>query len=180
MMPVWKLARKERKEPMNVSPSSRIVALTVLLVAIGACSSGPPSLSDLKVGKDKEVKQPANAFAAHDTVYAEAKIENPPKDGKVVGRLVVVDVPGQQAGPIPGLEKTIDLTGPMNTASFDFTAPTAGWPDGKYKIEVVLLDGSGANKGEKSVEFTTSGNQTEAPAAAATSTEAPATETTQT
>jgi hypothetical protein len=169
-----------KKNPMNVSLSSRIVALTVLLVAVGACSSGPPSLGDLKVGKDKEVTQPASAFAAHDSVYAEAKIDNPPKGGKVVGRLVIVDVPGQQAGPIPGLEKTIDLAGPLNTASFDFTAPTAGWPDGKYKLEVVLLDGSGANKGEKSSEFTTSGNPAEAPAAAATSTEVPATETTQT
>jgi hypothetical protein len=165
---------------MNVSVSSRIVALTVLLVAVGACSSGPPSLSDLKVGKDKEVTQPANAFAAHDAVYAVATIENPPKDGKVVGRLVVVDVPGQQAGPIPGLETTVNLNGPMNTASFHFTAPTSGWPDGKYQFEVVLLDGSGANKGQKSTEFTTTGNQTEAPAAAATSTEAPATDTTQT
>ena len=165
---------------MNVSLPSRIVALTVLLVAVGACNSGPPSLGELKVGKDKGVAQSTTAFAAHDTVYAEAKIDNPPKGGKVVGRLVVVDVPGQQAGPIPGLEKTMDLTGPLNTATFDFSAPTAGWPDGKYKLEVVLLDGSGANKGEKSAEFTTSGNPAEAPAAAATSTEAPATETTQT
>ena len=165
---------------MNVSVSSRIVALTVLLVAVGACSSGPPSLSGLKVGKDKEATQAANAFAAHDTVYAVATIDNPPKDGKVVGRLVVVDVPGQQAGPIPGLETAVNLSGPLNTASFNFSAPTAGWPDGKYKLEVVLLDGSGANKGEKSSEFTTTGNPAEAPAASATTTEAPATETTQT
>jgi hypothetical protein len=77
-------------------------------------------------------------------------------------------VPGQQAGPIPGLEMTLPLTGGMNTASFNFSAPTAGWPNGKYKLDVVLLDGSGVEKGQKGSELTTTGN---APAAAA---EAPA------
>ena len=55
---------------MKVVQSSRALALTLVLVAAGACSSGPPSLSDLKVGKDKDVTQPANAFEAHDAVYA--------------------------------------------------------------------------------------------------------------
>jgi hypothetical protein len=150
-----------------------------LLVAVGACSSGPPSLSDLKVGKDKDVTQPANTFAAHDPVFAVAKIDNP-NGGKVVGRLVVVDVAGQQPGAIPGLETTINLGSVMNTASFNFTAPTAGWPDGKYKFEVVLLDASGAEKGRKSSEFTTTGNETAAPSAAAPATEAPAADTTHT
>jgi hypothetical protein len=56
----------------------------------------------------------------------------------------------------------------MNTASFNFSAPTAGWPNGKYKLDVVLLDGSGAEKGQKSVELTTTGNT---PPAAATATD---------
>lgn len=159
---------------MNVFQSSRALALTLVLVAAGACSSGPPSLSDLKVGKDKEVTQAANAFEAHDSIYAQAKIENPPKGGKIVGHLSVVDVAGQQAGPIAGLEKTIDLGGIGNTASFDFTAPTAGWPDGKYRFDVVLLDGTGVEKGQKNAEFTTTGNAAPAgPAAAAPATETP-------
>lgn len=165
---------------MKVVLSSRALALTLLLVAAGACSSGPPSLSDLKVGKDKEVTKVANTFEAHDSVYAEAKIENPPKGGKVIGRLAVVDVAGQQPGPIAGLEKTLDLGAIGNTASFDFTAPTAGWPDGKYRLDVVLLDGTGAEKGQKNTEFTTTGNApAAAPAAEAPATETPAASTTQ-
>jgi hypothetical protein len=145
-----------------------------MLVAVGACSSGPPSVSDLKVGKDKEVTQATNAFDAHDTLYAVATIANPPASGKVVGHLSVVDVPGQQAGPIPGLEMTLNLAGGQNTASFNFSAPTAGWPNGKYKLDVVLLDGSGVEKGQKGAELTTTGNTpapaAEAPAAATDST----------
>jgi len=160
-----------KEKHMNIGLSSRAVGLTVMLVAVGACSSGPPSLSDLKVGKDKEVAQAASAFDAHDTLYAVATIANPPANGKVVAHLSVVDVAGQQAGPIPGLEMTLNLAGVMNTASFNFAAPTAGWPNGKYKIDVVLLDGSGAEKGQKGAELTTTGNTpptaaAEAPAAA--------------
>ena len=153
---------------MNIGLSSRALGLTVMLVAVGACSSGPPSVSDLKVGKDKEVTQAANAFDAHDTLFAVATIANPPANGKVVGHLSVVDVPGQQAGPIPGLEMTLPLAGAQNTASFNFSAPTAGWPNGKYKLDVVLLDGSGVEKGQKGSELTTTGNTppaAEAPAA---------------
>lgn len=172
---------------MKAGVSSRVVALTGLLVAVGACKSGPPSISDLKVGKDKAVTQPASAFDAKETLYAVAKIDNPPENGKVIGRLAVVDVPGQQPGVIPGLEVTLNLTGGINTTNFDFSAPTAGWPDGKYRIEVVLLDGAGAEKGQKSVELSTTGNAAtaaaaEAPAADATSTdtaEAPAADGTQ-
>ena len=148
---------------MNIGLSSRAVGLTVMLVAVGACSSGPPSVSDLKIGKDKEVAQAASTFDAHDTLYAVATIANPPANGKVVGHLSVVEVAGQQAGPIPGLEMTLDLAGGMNTASFNFAAPTAGWPNGKYRVDVVLLDASGAEKGQKGAEFATTGN---APAAA--------------
>jgi hypothetical protein len=144
-------------------------ALALVLVAVVACKAGPPAIKDLKVGKDKDVTSPANAFGAHDTVYAVANIDNPPSNGKVTGHLVIVDVPGQQAGPIPGLEATVALTGALNQANFNFSAPTAGWPNGKYSIQVTLADASGAQKDQKSAEFTTSGN---APAAAATDTTA--------
>ncbi|HEX7154219.1 MAG TPA: hypothetical protein VF618_22215 [Thermoanaerobaculia bacterium] len=130
----------------------------VLLVAAGACSSGPPAISEVKMGKDKDVTQAATTFDARDTLFAVANIDNPPANGKVVGRLSVVEVEGQQAGPIPGLETALDLGSNLNTANFNFTAPTAGWPNGKYRFDVVLLDEAGAEKGQKSAEFTTSGN----------------------
>lgn len=142
-------------------------ALALLLVAV-ACKSGPPSISDLKLGKDKEATKTANAFDAHDTVYAVASITSPPSNGKVTGRLIIVDVPGQQPGPIPGLEATVTLTGGMNQANFNFSAPTAGWPNGKYQLQVTLADESGAQKDQKSADFTTSGNAPAAPAASET------------
>jgi hypothetical protein len=140
-----------------INPMKKLVAvlMAVLLVAIVACKSGPPAIKDLKVGKDKDVTAPANSFGAKDTVYAVANIDHPPANAKISGRLLIVDVPGQQPGPIPGLESTLSLSGGMNAANFNFSAPTAGWPSGKYQLQVSLLDESGAPKDQKSAEFTT-------------------------
>lgn len=158
---------------MNVAVWSRSIACAVLLVAVGACSSGPPAISEVKIGKDKEVTNAANSFDTRDTLFAVANIDNPPAKGKVVGRLAIIDVEGQEPGPIPGLETTLDLAGGMNKVNFNFSAPTAGWPDGKYRIEVVLLDESGAEKDQKVAELTMAGNQLAAPEG---DTEAPAEE----
>lgn len=142
---------------MRRSAAIGVIALAMLLVMVGGCSSGPPAISELKMGKTKDVAEAAAAFDAHDALYAVAKIDNPPKDGKVLARLLIVNVEGQQAGPIEGLESTLNLTGAMNTADFHFTPPDAGWPKGKYQVQVVLQDSSGAEKDKKTADFTTAG-----------------------
>ena len=149
----------------------RSVFVLALALALAACKAGPPAIAELKMSKTKDAAQATNAFDARDTLYANAKIDNAPKGGKVIGRLVVVNVEGQQPGPIPSLETSLDLGTINNTADFTFTPPTAGWPNGEYSLEVILQDETGAEKDKKSVAFATSGN---APAAA----EAPADATT--
>jgi hypothetical protein len=64
-------------------------------------------------------------------------------------------VEGQTKGPIPGLESTLDLPSGQD-ATFTFSPPTAGWPKGKFTLEVVLTDDAGAQKGTKSANFTVS------------------------
>jgi hypothetical protein len=130
----------------------------LLLVLVGACKSGPPAISDVKMSKTEDGAQPATTFDARDTLYAKASLDNAPKGGKVVGRLIVVNVPGQEAGPIPSLETALDLGAIENTANFTFTAPTAGWPNGQYQLEVVLFDETGAEAAKKTADFTTAGN----------------------
>ena len=133
------------------------LGLGVLLVAALACSfsASTANISGLKLGKDKDVSREASSFGAKDTVYALATISNAPGAVKVKGRLVIEDVAGQQSGPIPGLEKTLDLPG-STTASFNFSPPTAGWPAGKYKLEVLLLNENGEQKDQKAASFTVS------------------------
>jgi hypothetical protein len=131
-----------------------VAGLGLLLLLALACKETPTSITSLKLGKDKAVTSEIAAFATGDTVYAVAAISSPGKV-KVTGRLLIDEVEGQTKGPIPGLETTIDLA-KGNDAAFNFSPPTAGWPAGKYTMEVVLTDDAGAQKDKKSANFTVS------------------------
>lgn len=131
------------------------LGLCLLLVAELACnfSISTANISSLKLGKDKSVSQEASSFSTGDTIYAAAVISNSPGKVTVKGRLVVEDVAGQQSGPIPGLETTVDLAG-SGTATFTFSPPTAGWPKGKYKMEALMLNENGEQKDQETASFT--------------------------
>jgi len=126
-----------------------------MLATLIACSYSTANISSLKLGKDKTVASETSSFAPTDTIYAVGTVANAPGAVKVKGLLAFEDVEGQQAGPIPGLEKTLDLPG-SGTATYSFTPPPSGWPKGKYKIEVTLMDDSGAQKDQKTATFSVS------------------------
>ena len=129
-----------------------------LLLAFGAAcnfSASTANISGLKLGKDKEVTAETSSFGASDTIYAVATVSNVPDKVKVKGRLVVEDVEGEDKGPVPGLEKTLDLEG-SGTATFTFSAPASGWPKGKYKVEVLMMNEAGEQKDQKSASFSVS------------------------
>jgi hypothetical protein len=140
---------------MRTAKGGLAVSLGVLVFAALACnfSASTANISDLKLGKDQAATQQTSSFAATDTVYAVATISNAPGAVKVKGRLAFEDVEGEQSGPIPGLEKTLDLPG-SGTATYTFTPPTSGFPKGKYKVEVFMLNEAGEQKDQKSASFT--------------------------
>ena len=120
-----------------------------------ACSFSTAHISSLKIGKDRAVGQESSTFAPADAVYAVATVSNAPGKVKVKGQLAVEDVAGQKPGPVPGLEKTLDLEG-SGTATFSFTPPPDGWPAGKYKIETIMLNEQGEEKDRKAASFSVS------------------------
>ena len=142
---------------MRKTRGALTLPLGLLLFAALACnfSASTANISGLKLGKDQAISKETNSFSANDTVYAVATISNAPGAVKVKGRLVIEDVAGQQSGPISGLEKTLDLPG-SGTATFTFSPPQAGWPKGKYKMEVLMLNEGGEQKDQKAASFTVS------------------------
>ena len=141
---------------MRKTPRS-VIALGILILAVAACkfSASTANISALKLGKDKGVGQETSSFSANDPVYAVATISNAPGKVKVKGRLIIEDVPEQKAGPVPGLEQTLDLAG-SGTATYTFTPPPSGWPAGKYKVEVILMTEEGEQKDHKDAGFSVS------------------------
>jgi len=142
---------------MRTGRRSLAYGLAPLLLVALACnfSATTANISSLKIGKDKGATQEASSFGANDTVYAVAEISNAPGKLKVRGRLVVDEAEGQQAGPVPGLEKTLDLDG-SGTATYTFTPPPSGWPAGKYRVEVIMMNEAGEQKDQKAADFTVS------------------------
>ncbi|MFN2577239.1 MAG: hypothetical protein ABR607_06060 [Pyrinomonadaceae bacterium] len=139
-----------RKSNVNLAIGSAL-----LLAAVLACGMSTANLSSLKISKDKGGSSETTSFAPDDTIYAVGTVSNAPGKVKVKGLLAFDDVAGQQPGPIPGLEKTLNLES-SGTATYTFTPPPDGWPKGKYKIEVTLMDDSGAQKDQKTATFTVS------------------------
>jgi hypothetical protein len=141
---------------MNSGFAGRVVGLTTLLI-VAACSWGP-SVRNVRLGKDQEVTKQATAFNATDTVYAVATIKSAPENAKVKAQLVAVDAAHVKPGLIRGLDMTIDLLPGMKRVTFNFAPPLTGWPDGKYRFEILLLDGAGVEKSRGSAEFTSTGH----------------------
>jgi len=137
---------------MRTSKSILVVSLGLFMLVALACkfSASTANISSLKIGKDKAVTTEASTFAPTDTVYAVATISNSPGKVKVKGRLVIEDAPGEK-----GPEDTVELPG-SGTATFTFTPPASGFPAGKYKIEVTMMNEEGEQKDQKSASFTVS------------------------
>ena len=140
---------------MRRTKLNSLLASAALVAVALACSATTANISGLKIGKDQSVGSEASTFQGTDPIYAIATISNAPGKVKVRGRMLFDNVAGQTAGPIPGLEKTLDLNG-SGTATYSFTPPPDGWPKGTYKIEVTLMDETGAQKGQKTASFTVS------------------------
>jgi hypothetical protein len=144
---------KRRDSMMRITRWVLSLSLGLVLIAGAGCSFSTANMSSLKVGKDKTVAQETSSFGSADTIYAVAVISNAPDKVKVKGQLGVEDVPGQQKGPIPGLETTIDLPG-SGTATFTFSPPSDGWPKGKYTVEATMINEKGEQKDQKTTSFT--------------------------
>ena len=137
---------------MQTARSTLVVSLGLLMVLGLSCkfSASTANISGLKIGKDKNAATETSTFAPNDTVYAVATISNSPGKVKVKGRLVPEDAPGEK-----GPEDTVELPS-SGTATFTFTPPASGFPPGKYKIEVIMMNEEGEQKDTKSGTFTVS------------------------
>lgn len=133
------------------------VGLCFLLASAVACSFNvsTANISSLKLGTDKTVTKATTSFSPTDTIYGVAEVSNAPSKVKVKGTFIIDSVEGEKSGPVPGLDTTVDLPG-SGTATFTFTPPPSGWPKGKYKLEVVMLNENGEQKDQKTAEFSVS------------------------
>jgi hypothetical protein len=142
-----------------------LLALGLLLGLLLACSASTANIGSLKVATDEEGKNEAKSFKPGDKVYAVAQIAN--NGGKVQAkfRILFDDVEGEKAGTlVQGAEKTLDVEG-TRPAIFWITLPAAGFHNGRYKVEVNMLNEAGEQKDQKTATFDVAGYEKETKAA---------------
>ena len=110
-------------------------------------------ISEVTLGHDKKMSEPTEEFDPNATIFAAVEISDNKKTVKVKGRLHVVKIEGQKAGPIPGIEAIVTLSG-EGVANFQFSKPNKGWPLGTYKFEALLINENGETIDTGFHEFT--------------------------
>ena len=133
------------------------LAVGLFLGVLLACSASTAHIGSLKVATDEEGKNEAKSFKPGDKVYAVAQISNNPGKVQAKFRILYDDVKGKQSGEaVEGAEKTLDIDG-SRPAIFWVTLPSGGFNNGRYKVEVNMLNEKGEQKDQKSATFDVSG-----------------------
>jgi hypothetical protein len=133
------------------------LCLGIILITANACSFTTANIRSLKLSKDKEGTTEASTFAPKDSIYALAIVSNVPSKVTLKFRLITEKVEGQpENAPVPKFDTSVDLPSD-GIGTYSLTPPPAGWPAGKYRIDVSMLIESGEQKDQKSATFTVSG-----------------------
>ena len=141
---------------MNIRKWSVVVGVAVLLAITSACSFTTANISSLKLSKDKEGKTETTSYAPSETIYAKATVSNVPSKVTLKFRVFTDDVEGQpKNAPVPNFDKSFEIP---NDGYVDYylSPPPAGWPVGKYRIDVTMHVESGEQKDQETTSFTVS------------------------
>ncbi|HEY6805422.1 MAG TPA: hypothetical protein VI306_17725 [Pyrinomonadaceae bacterium] len=142
---------------MKSNKWSFVLAVGMFMAVILACNASTANISSLKLATDEGGKNETTSFKPGDTVYALAAISNNPGKVQAKFRVLYEDVKGEKAGSVvQGAEKTLDVDG-SRPVSFWVTLPPTGFGNGKYKVEVLMLNDKGEQKDQKSATFDVSG-----------------------
>jgi hypothetical protein len=145
---------------MHKSRWNLALGMGMVLLIVLACNWSTANISSLKITKDEEGKNEASNFGPSDKVYAVATISNNPGKQSVTFRLLYDDVKGMKSGDlVQDLEKSLEIDG-SKPAVFWVTLPSSGFPNGRYKVDVVMKNEKGEQKDQKSATFNVSGFST--------------------
>jgi hypothetical protein len=141
---------------MHIRRWSLIVGVTLMLATASACSFTTANISSLKLSKDKAGKSETSTFAPSDDIYAIAAVSNVPSKVTLKFRLFTEDVEGQPKNePVPKFDTSIEIPSD-GYGTYSLSPPPAGWPVGKYRIEVAMLIENGEQKDQETTTFTVS------------------------
>jgi hypothetical protein len=124
------------------------VCAAVLIFFLPSCSFSASSanISDAKMARDQEGKNPTRTFSPDEQFYCIAELSNAPKGTKV--RAVWTAVKAEGAKPNTRIDEAKTTSG---SGQLQFNLSNQGpWPTGDYKVDLYLND---AKKPTKTLTF---------------------------
>ena len=139
---------------VHIQRWSLIISAALILAVASACSFTTANISSLKLSKAKDGTAETNTFAPNDSIYALGTVSNVPSKVTLKFRLITEDVEGQpKNSPVPQFDTSVEMPSD-GMGTFSLSPPTAGWPAGKYRIDVTMHVESGEQKDQESATFT--------------------------
>ncbi len=123
-----------------------VIALVTLAMPACSFSASTANISDAKMARDQEGKQPTKVFSPAETFYCVASLANAPDDTTVKAVWTAVDVEGTK--PDTKIDE-VSTTGGSGQIEFDLTNE-GSWPVGEYKVDLFLND---EEKPTRTLEF---------------------------
>jgi hypothetical protein len=114
------------------------VCAAFLLLALTACSFSASSanISNAKMARDQDGKQPTKTFSPDEPFYCVAELSNAPDDTKVKAVWTAVKAEGADPNTKIDEAKTTSRSGQLQ-----FNLSNEGpWPTGDYKVDLYLND----------------------------------------
>lgn len=132
---------------MKMHQCARVVVSLLLSVALFGCSASKPAaqagvkVTDIEVGRsvtaEKTIAEKTDSFRPADTFYVSVKTDGSGPTATLTARWTYQD--GQV---VDESKQNIASTGSAAVSEFHLSKPD-GWPEGGYKVEV-LLNGTSA------------------------------------
>lgn len=139
---------------MRIRSWSATAVAVITLAFVSSCSFTTANISSMKLSKDKEGTTETNSFAPSDSIYTKVTVSNVPSKVTLKFRVITEDVEGQpKNAPVPNFDKSFELP-TSGYVDYFLTPPPAGWPAGKYRIDVTMHIESGEQKDQESATFT--------------------------
>jgi hypothetical protein len=134
------------------------LAVAMFIAVVIACSASTANISSLKIATDEDGKNEVKSFKPGEKLYVVTQVSNNPGKVQLKFRILYDDVKGQTAGEsVKNLEKTLDVDGSKSTYYWIELPPKGGDLNGRYKVEVSMLNDKGEQKDQKTGTFELTG-----------------------
>lgn len=146
---------------MRLTVGRLLLPLTLIVGLALACNWSTANIKDVKMSKDQDGKEEMSKVGPGETIYAVSSVANNPGTVKVKWRVLYDDVKGKKSGDVASFldgadGKSMDID-KDRSIYLSLKFPSSGAANGKYKVELTMLNDKNELKETKTATFEVAG-----------------------